>query len=154
MGSEAMTRIEEIKQRLEAWVHWQMEAGRSIDETHVPDMRFLLEEIDRLSMELVEARKQRDQARAEAVRLRAVLEEIRNQACVCDGENAKLKMRWLIDRCQNTLASADSSGLDAIRQAQRSLATIENRCHQTIEGDRSIAKGALEALDKAFGKGV
>jgi hypothetical protein len=32
------------------------------------------------------------------------LEEVRNQACVCDGENAKLKYRWVIDRIQQALS--------------------------------------------------
>lgn len=42
--------------------------------------------------------------------MREALEEIRNQACVCDGENAKLRRRWLIDRCQEALAAISKDG--------------------------------------------
>lgn len=42
-----MSRIDEIKERLHAYKHWKEKAGESVEETHAPDMDYLLAKIER-----------------------------------------------------------------------------------------------------------
>ncbi len=44
-------RLEEIKNRLHAWTHWQRAAGNSVEETHVPDMQWLIDQLAAVTAE-------------------------------------------------------------------------------------------------------
>lgn len=48
------------------------------------------------------------------------------------------------------LQSPDAA-LATVKQAMEALELINNRCHQSVEGDRIIAHGALDALRAVFG---
>lgn len=41
-------RLAEIKERLHAYKHWKEKAGDSIDDTHAPDIDWLISEIERM----------------------------------------------------------------------------------------------------------
>jgi hypothetical protein len=46
--SKLPPRFEQIRERLHAYKHWKEKAGEAIDETHAPDMDYLLRRVGRL----------------------------------------------------------------------------------------------------------
>ena len=48
-----MTRLEAIKDRLAAYKHWKEKSGESLDETHAPDMDWLINRVES-QMEIIQ----------------------------------------------------------------------------------------------------
>lgn len=71
--------LEEIRARLHAWTHWQRAAGKSVEETHVPDMEWLLSQLAAVTAE-------RDEAQAQLEHLAADRNELRKIAELCKEE--------------------------------------------------------------------